>query len=316
MKKDALIALAVILIVTGVTYGLYVIKPNLKPITSRPYTTAAVGEQPGGGHVILRVNGEPVTEEEFAAVFQQLPEEAQRQYSSPQGKTAFAEEMVRYKLLEQEAHRLGVDRDPRVAAVVSADRMNILASAVAQKLVTKPTDAAIRDFYDTHKNTFDSVDVSHILLAYQGSMTQPRQGHTAALEPQVMAQAGEIVRQLRAGASFAEMALKYSDDVGSIERGGELGTFGRGQLPPEIEGRIFSLKDGEISAPLPSRFGVHIFLVRKHGTQPLDAVKNAIAARVRNQNTFDRIEVLRRAAKVDFDAKVFPDMQKVTKKPS
>src|SRR5689334_12095705 len=117
MKRDAAIAIAVILIVTGVTYGLAIIKPNLPPIASHPFSTAAVGEQPSG-HVIIRVNGEPVTEEEFAAVFQQLPEETQRQFASPAGKDAFAEQMIRYKLLEQEAHRLGVDRDARVSAVV------------------------------------------------------------------------------------------------------------------------------------------------------------------------------------------------------
>jgi len=315
MKKDAVIAIVIIAIVLAVTYGLAVIKPDLKPLVSKPYSTAAVGERPSG-HVILRVNGEPVTEEEFAAVFSQLPEETQRQYSNPQGKSAFAEEMVRYKLLEQEARRLGVDHDPKVAAVVSADRMNILASAVAQKLVAKPTEQAIRAFYDKNKSSFDSVEVSHILLAYQGSMAPPRPGHTAPPEPQVVAQAREIVKQLRAGANFATMAVKYSDDVGSVERGGDLGTFGRGQLPPEIEGRIFSLKDGEISDPTPSRFGVHIFLVRRHGTQPIEQVRNAIAARVRNQNTLDRVENLRRAATVDFDTKVFPEMQKVTKKPS
>jgi len=315
VKKDLVVAFAVILIVVGVTYGLAVIKPNLKPITSAPYSMAAVGQQPSG-RVIMRVNGEPVTEEEFAAVFSQLPEETQRQFSSPAGRSAFAEQMVRYKLLEQEARRLGVDHDPKVAAVVAADRMNILASAVAQKLVAVPTEQAIRAFYDGNKNSFNSVEVSHILLAYAGGMAPPRPGHTALPEAQVMVQAREIVKQLRAGANFAAMAVKYSDDVGSIERGGDLGTFGRGMLPPEIEGRVFSLKDGEISDPVPSRFGVHIFLVRKHGTQPIEQVRNAIAQRVRNQNTLDRVEGLRRAAKVDFDMKVFPDMQKATKKPS
>jgi hypothetical protein len=315
MKKDAAIAIAVILIVTGITYGLAVIKPDLKPIASHPYSMAAVGEQPSG-HVIMRVNGEPVTEEEFAAVFQQLPEEMQRQFGSPAGKDAFAEQMVRYKLLEQEAHRLGVDRDPRVVAVVNADRMNVLASAVAQKLVAIPTEQAIRDYYDKNKKQFEAVEVSHILLAYAGGMVPPRPGHTAQPEAQVMAQAKEIVKQLRAGANFAEMAVKYSDDTGSIERGGDLGTFGRGALPPELEQRVFALKDGEVSDPMPSRFGVHIFLVRKHTAQPLDQVRNAIAARLRNQNTLDRVEVLRRAAKVDFDTKVFPDKQKTTKKPS
>ena len=44
MKKDAVIAIVIIAIVLAVTYGLAVIKPDLKPLVSKPYSTAAVGE--------------------------------------------------------------------------------------------------------------------------------------------------------------------------------------------------------------------------------------------------------------------------------
>ena len=59
-------------------------------------------------------------------------------------------------------------------------------------------------------------------------------------------------------------------------------------------------------------------MVRKKGTQPIEKVQKAIEQRVKNQNTLDRIEVLRKQAKVDFDPKYFPDQQKPTptKKPS
>jgi len=316
MKKDAVIAVLAIALVAGITYGLKVIKLDLPPMTSAPYSTAAVGPQVIG-HVIMRVNGEAVTEEEFEAAFSQLPDEMQRQLSNPQGKTAFAEQYIRYKLLEQEARRLGLDHDARVAGVLNSDRMNILASAAAQKLVAQPNDQALRTYYDQNKDTFQSIDVSHILIAYSGGMAPARPGHTAPPQAQAVAQAREIVKQLRAGANFAQMAIQYSDDVGSVERGGDLGTFGKGQLPPELEGRVFALKEGQVSDPMPSRFGVHIFLVRKRGTQPMAAVRKAIEQRVRNQNTLDRIEVLRKAAKVDFDQKFFPDLRQTTpKKPS
>lgn len=306
MKRDATIALIAIVLTAGICYGLAAIKLDLKPNTSRPYTTAAVGEQISG-HVIMRVNGEPVTEEEFEAAYTQLPEDVQRQLSSPQGKTAFAEQLVRYKLLEQEARRLGVDKDPKVAGAISADRTSILATAAAQKLVAAPTDQAVRDFYAGNKGTFDSLEVGHILLAYAGGMAPPRPGKAAPSEAQAAAMAKEIVRQLRASANFAQMALRYSDDVASAERGGELGTFGRGSLPPELEQRVFAMKEGEISDPMPSRFGVHIFRVGKRGTQSIEQVRPAIARRVQQQNTLDRIEVLRKQAKVDFDPKFFPE---------
>jgi len=305
VKKDAVIALIAIALTAGICYGLALIKLDLKPTVSRPFTTAAVGEQVSG-HVIMRINGEPVTEEEFEAAYAQLPEDMQRQLSSPQGKTAFAEQFVRYKLLEQEARRLGVDRDPKVAGAISADRTSILATAAAQKLVKTPTDQAVRDYYAGNKGSFDSLQVAHILVAYAGGMAPPRQG-AAPSEAEAMAKAKAIVKQLRAGANFAQAALQASDDIATAQQGGELGTFGRGTLPPELEQRVFAMKEGEIGDPMPSRFGIHIFRVGKRGTQSIEQVRPAIARRVQQQNTLDRIEILRKQAKVDFDPKFFPD---------
>lgn len=316
MKKDATIALIAIALTAGICYGLAAIKLDLKPTRSAPFNTA-VGQQNSNGHVIMRVNGEPVTEEEFQAAFAQLPEDIQRQLASPQGKTAFAEQLVRLKLLEQEARRLGVDKDPRIAGAVAADRTNLLASAVAQKLVAAPTDQAVRDFYAGNKPTFDSVDLKHILIAYAGGTAPARPGKTPLSQQDAGAMAQKMVQQLRSGAPFAQMALQYSDDVASAERGGELGPIVRGSLPPELETRVFKLKEGEISNPIVSRYGVHIFLAGRRGTQSIEQVRPAITRRVQQQNTLDRIEVLRRAARIDFDPKFFPQMQpKPAKRPS
>src|SRR5438094_3587145 len=107
VKRDATIALIAAVVTAGICYGLAVIKLDLKPTISSPFSTS-LGEKSAAGHVIIRVNGEPVTEEEFAAAFAQLPEDMQHQLATPQGKSSFAEQVVRYKLLEQEALRMGV----------------------------------------------------------------------------------------------------------------------------------------------------------------------------------------------------------------
>lgn len=307
MRKDIVIAITGIAAVGAICFGLAVMKPDFKPFSS--FHTAAVPKSDAGPeHVIMRVNDEPVTESEFQAAYSQLPEEMQRQFASEPGKQAFAEQLVRLKILAQEGRKLGVEKDPRVAAQLAADRTSIMAAAAAQKLVATPTNAAIQKFYNDNRNNFEATELSHILIAYQGGAVPPRAG-TAPSQQDAMKKAQVISQQLKRGADFAQLARQYSDDASSAERGGDLGPFSPGMLPPEIEAHVLQLQPGQISDPVPSRFGIHIFKAGKRTAQPLEQVRQGIARRVQQQNTLDRVELMRKNAKVDFDPKFFPEAQ-------
>src|SRR5690606_17212608 len=56
----------------------------------------------------------------------------------------------------------------------------------------------------------------------------------------------------------ATMARQHSEDPGSAANGGDLGFFNRGELAPEYEATALSLKQGEISGPVESMFGIHM----------------------------------------------------------
>ena len=260
----------------------------------------------GPEHVIMHVNGVAVTEAEFQAAYSQLPEDMQRQFANEAGKQAFAEQMVRLKLLEQEGVKAGVEKDPHVAAQLAADHTNIIAAAMAQKLVPQPTPEAVQKFYNENKQKFEAMELSHILIAYEGGAVPARNGKPLS-QQEALKKAQSIAQQLKAGADFAKLARQYSDDTSSAERGGVLGPFSPGMLPPDIEAHVAQLQPGQVSDPVPSRFGVHLFKAGAHTSQPLEQVRVGISRRVQQQSTLEKVEQMRKVAKVEFDPKFFPE---------
>lgn len=91
----------------------------------------------------------------------------------------------------------------------------------------------------------DSVKARHILLPITTSAEK------------TLATADSIKKLIQGGKSFADLAKTYSVDKGSAEKGGELGTFGRGSMVPVFEDAAFDGKKGDIKI-VTSQFGVHI----------------------------------------------------------
>ncbi|MEM6831480.1 MAG: peptidylprolyl isomerase, partial [Bacteroidota bacterium] len=76
----------------------------------------------------------------------------------------------------------------------------------------------------------------------------------------------EIRDKIEGGASFGELAKKYSQDPGSAVRGGELPFYSRGELAPEYEATALSMSPGELSLPVEIQFGFHLIeLQEKRG---------------------------------------------------
>jgi parvulin-like peptidyl-prolyl isomerase len=315
LKKDIALALAAVALIFGLTFGINSMRPTLPLTQSKPYAAGLTPQKQGAEKAVMRVNGVAVTEAEFSSAFQQLPEEMQRQFASSAGKQAFAEQYIREKLLEQEGEKQGIEEDPKVQAILAAQRTLLLGNAAMAKIVKIPTEQATRQYYNEHKAEFVTVELSHIVIACQGGQIPPRKGGAPPTEQQAVQKAVGIYKQLRDGADFAKLAAAVSDDPNTASNGGSLGPVSKGMLPAEIEAQVFRVPPGQVSGPIPSRLGIHLFKLGQPAVQPYEAVKNVVTNRVRQQNAMDRIEILRKAAKVDFDPKFFPDAKTWGKTP-
>ncbi|HET7498278.1 MAG TPA: peptidylprolyl isomerase, partial [Candidatus Eisenbacteria bacterium] len=123
------------------------------------------------------------------------------------------------------------------------------------------TDAEVRAYYQANRDSIakkpESLKLAHILVAFEPDSQQVRRARVRADSIRnVLAKPGKA-------ATFADMAAQLSDDP-SGRRGGDLGTFGKGDMVPEFEEVAFALKPMEISNPVRTRFGYHVIQVLEH----------------------------------------------------
>ncbi len=81
--------------------------------------------------------------------------------------------------------------------------------------------------------------------------------HAAHILVKTEAEALGVLYDVKHGKDFGEVAREKSM-CPSKKNGGDLGTFGRGQMVKEFEVAAFALKPGELSKPVKSQFGWHV----------------------------------------------------------
>ncbi|MBK7296859.1 MAG: peptidylprolyl isomerase [Flavobacteriales bacterium] len=132
------------------------------------------------------------------------------------------------------------------------------------------------------------VKVSHIMLRSTEEDPSEKQKTDAD-------RIAEINRQIRAGEiSFADAAVKYSEDESSNTKGGELPMFGTGKMIEEFEDASFALKaDGDISEPVKTRYGWHIIQRMEYKAPPtFDEAKGELKNKIGKDS---RAEITRNA---------------------
>ena len=132
------------------------------------------------------------------------------------------------------------------------------------------------DYYESHKEKFmepDMVKIRHILVRTED-------------------EAREVLKELKEGEDFDELARERSIDV-TAAKGGDLGYVARGTTVPPFEETAFSLKTGETSGIVSTRFGYHVIKVDDIKTGkviPLPAVRGIIEKQLFEKKTSKEIQ--------------------------
>ena len=187
------------------------------------------------------------------------------------------------------------------------------------------TKEEMQQFYDEHKNELEqpeSIKLSEILVAPQkpaaaapaakSAQSAPadapatggdvpknqepepaKQADEAAALAAAEAKANDLLKQIRAGTSFEDIAKKYSEGP-SAAQGGDLGVFKRGSLAKELEDKTFAMTSGEVTDVIRSKQGYIILKVTGHQIAGIPPMKE-VEPRIQDALYFQKLQPALRA---------------------
>ncbi len=261
--------------------------------------------------IIARVNDQVITNSDVARAQTQLDQEARQNNWTleqiKQGQANLLRDLIDQQLLISKGKQLGITGDTELIKRLDEIRKenhldtlddlekaveqqgisyedfkaNIRNSIITQQVVRDEvgskmqiSEAEIRAYYNRHQADFtheESVHLNEILIPTSENASS---AELAAADAEAM----KLEAKLKSGASFTDLAKKYSKGP-TAQQGGDLGDFRRGALAKVLEDQTFDLPVGGYTAPIRTRQGYIILQVTKHipgGTDPLQKVEPQI----------------------------------------
>jgi len=256
--------------------------------------------------VVLTIGSEKVTAGEFEQLVDALPEQYRAAARGP-NKRQFAEQIVRVRIMSDEARKRKLDQNPAVQRQIELQKDNLLANTLFQDMTANAhvDDATARQYFEQHKSEYEAVHARHILIRAKGSPLPAQPGKKELTEEEALAKAQEIHKKLVAGEDFASLAKTESDDARSAASGGDLGSFKRDQMVPAFAQAAFGLAVGQLSEPVKTQFGYHLIKVEQHDVKSFEDVKPELEKRMRPELARSAVENLQKQTPVVMDEAFF-----------
>jgi len=300
---------------------------------------AYVGESQSAEQKVAVVNGTVINQPEFDNEMNRVLERLQRTGRFPndlersQIKKQVLENLIARELLYQESQKKGIKVDQKEIDAQLTELKGRFPSEVEFKnalstmnlteadlrfqferdlAIRKLLDDQIGDkvavsekeskaYYDNNLESFkkpEQVRASHILIKVDPGAEEAKKAEARTKIESVQA-------KLKKGEDFGALAKEYSEGP-SGPKGGDLGFFGRGQMVKPFEEAAFSMKPGQVSGMVETRFGYHLIMVAERtpeSTLSYEEVKDRLEQYLKQQKVQEAIaayvETLQGKAKIE-----------------
>jgi parvulin-like peptidyl-prolyl isomerase len=290
-------------------------------------TKKSAKPRPAGGigreSVLVVVNGDPISETDLnrAFAFLNVPDDER-----PRVRRKFIDNLIDTRLIQQflksrktaatkqeieeqitllktQLKKAGLDPDKVLAekGFTNESLREVFAVPLAWKrhIDRAVTSERLKQYFEAHRAEFDGTRVraSQILIRVAPDDEEGRKDAEAELN--------DLRKQIVAKKISFEEAARERSQAPSKEQGGDVGLFPFvGKMPQQFSREAFQLKEGEISQPFRSRFGVHLCVVteRKPGDLSLEDVRDDVLGRMRDELWKEMAADLRDKAKIEWKA--------------
>lgn len=194
--------------------------------------------------ILAKVGDKEISNLDVDSAIKGLDPYQAQQFQTEEGRKYVLDDLVNQELLYMYAKDNKIDENEDFRKEMAEIEKNVLKQYVINQILTSVqlTDEEKQAFYEANKNNFsnpETVNAKHILVDSEEK-------------------ANEILAQIKAGDVTFEDAAKANSTCPSKDRGGDLGSFGRGQMVPEFDDAVFAMNVGEISEPVKTQFGYHL----------------------------------------------------------
>ncbi|MEF9427425.1 MAG: peptidylprolyl isomerase, partial [Candidatus Mariimomonas ferrooxydans] len=208
--------------------------------------------------VLAEIGDKKITQADYDRIVEFFPEDIQKTLKAkPELRKKFLLGMVQVELFSDIARQKKIDEIPDVKEQIKMLVDDFLSKeALKREVVDKivVTEEDMKSYYNVNKEAYkipEMVRARHILVKAPKDATEAEKAESSK-------KAEEILKRIKAGEDFAELATEFSEDKGSKGKGGNLGFFPRDRMAKPFEDAAFSLKPGEVSDIIETKFGYHI----------------------------------------------------------